>query len=85
MKEAYEASVQASVTNPKANTATGLALSLYMHLLDLDGRITRGAAADPELTGRLRALTSELGHLGDAMGEVEQLLLQEPTLEVTPR
>ncbi len=59
-------------------------VSLYMHLLELDGRLTRGAAADPELTGRVRALTSELGHLGEAMSEVDRLLLPERTLEVTP-
>ena len=59
-------------------------VSLYMQLLDLDGRLTRGAAADPELTSRVRVLTSELGHLGEGMSEVERLLTPERTLEVTP-
>ncbi|MEX2151696.1 MAG: protein kinase [Gemmatimonadaceae bacterium] len=59
-------------------------VSLYMHLLELDGRLTRGAAADPELTGRVRALSSELGHLGEAMSEVDRLLMPQRTLEVTP-
>jgi hypothetical protein len=59
-------------------------VSLYMQLLELDGRLTRGAAADPELTSRVRALTTELGHLGAGMSEVERLLAPERTLEVTP-
>jgi hypothetical protein len=60
-------------------------VSLWMHLLELDGRFTRGAAADPELTGRVQALSRELGQLGQAMAEVEQLLEPGPTLQVTPR
>ena len=59
-------------------------VSLYMQLLELDGRLRRGAAADPELTSRVRALTTELGHLGAGMSEVERLLAPERTLEVTP-
>jgi hypothetical protein len=59
--------------------------TLWMHLLELDARRTRGAAADPELTGRVRALSSELGHLRDAMSEVSLILKPGPTLEVTPR
>ena len=59
-------------------------VSLYMQLLELDGRLTRGAAADPELTSRVRVLTSALGHLGEGMSEVERLLMPERTLEVTP-
>ena len=60
-------------------------MTLWMYLLDLDGRMTRGVAADPELTGRVRALTSELRHLGEAMTEVERMLEPPRTLEVTPR
>jgi hypothetical protein len=59
-------------------------LSLYMQLLELDGRLTRGDAADPELTSRVRVLASELGHIGEGMSEVERLLAPERTLEVTP-
>ena len=44
----------------------------------------RVAAVDPELTSRVRALTTELGHLGAGMSEVERLLAPERTLEVTP-
>jgi hypothetical protein len=59
-------------------------VSLYMQLLELDGRLTRGDAADPELTSRVRVLASELGHIGEGMSEVERLLAPERTLEVTP-
>lgn len=59
--------------------------SLWMHLLELDGRVTRGAAADPDLTSRVRVLSRDLSHLGDAMSEVERILRPAPTLEVTPR
>lgn len=59
-------------------------VSLYVQLLELDERLGRGVMAEPELTGRVRSLTTELGHLGAGMAEVEQLLASERTLEVTP-
>jgi hypothetical protein len=60
-------------------------LTLWMHLLELDGRVTRGAAADPELTGRVRSLSQQLGQLDEAMSEVSLMLQLPQTLEVTPR
>lgn len=59
--------------------------TLWVSLLELDGRVTRGAAANPELTSQVRALSRDLRHVGEAIGEVEQLLQPAPTLEVTPR
>ena len=59
-------------------------VSLYVQLLEMDGRLTRGAAADPELTTRVRALSRDLSHLGAAMSDVERLLAADRTLEVTP-
>jgi hypothetical protein len=59
-------------------------LTLWMHLLELDGRVTRGAGADPELTGRVRALSRDLGMLNEAMNDVSQMLRVARTVEVTP-
>jgi hypothetical protein len=53
-------------------------VTLWMQLLDLDARLSRGAAADPELTGRVQVLSRELAHVDEAMTEVEQVLKLAP-------
>ena len=45
--------------------------TLWMQLLDLDARVTRGSPVDPELTGQVRALSHDLAHTGDALAEAE--------------
>ncbi len=47
-------------------------VTLWMQLLELDARITNGAPADPEITGRVRALCNELAHAGEALTEAER-------------
>ena len=48
-------------------------VTLWMQLFDLDARLTRGAPADPELTGQVRSLIDEVARAGDALSEVEKL------------
>ena len=48
--------------------------ALWMQLVELDARLTRGSPPDPELTGQVRALCQEIGRAGDALTEAEQLL-----------
>ena len=49
-------------------------MTLWMQLLDLDARVTRGSPVDPELTGTVRALSHNLAHAGEALTELERLL-----------
>ena len=49
-------------------------VTLWMQLCELDARVSRGAAADPELTGRVQLLSRELGRVDEAVTEVEQVL-----------
>jgi hypothetical protein len=58
-------------------------MTLWMQLLELDSRLTRGAPVDTELTGRVRALATDLGHVGDALSETERYLLP-PSRVPTP-
>jgi predicted Ser/Thr protein kinase len=53
-------------------------VTLWMQLLELNARLSRGAAADLELTGRVQALSRELAHVDEAMTEVEQVLKPAP-------
>ncbi|MEX2177397.1 MAG: serine/threonine-protein kinase [Gemmatimonadaceae bacterium] len=48
--------------------------TLWMQLIEMDARLARGAAADPELTGRVQALSRDLARGGDALSEVERLI-----------
>ena len=57
--------------------------TLWMQLLEVDSRVTRGAPVDTELTGRVRALARDLGHMNDALSETERYLLPPPGA-VTP-
>jgi chromosome segregation ATPase len=49
-------------------------VTLWMQLLELDARATRGSPVDVELTGRVRALCGELAQTGDALTEAERLI-----------
>ena len=49
-------------------------VTLWMQLCELDARLSRGAAADPELTGRVQVLSRELARVDEAVTEVEQML-----------
>jgi hypothetical protein len=53
-------------------------VTLWMQLVEMDARLSRGAAADPELTGRVQALSRELAHVDEAMIEVERVLKPAP-------
>ena len=57
--------------------------TLWMQLLELDARITRGAPADLALTGELRALCGEIARAGAALSDVEKLMLPAERV-VTP-
>ena len=53
-------------------------MTLWMQLLDLDGRASRGAV-DPELTAQVRVLSRDLARAGEALAEVERVIaLAEP-------
>jgi chromosome segregation ATPase len=49
-------------------------MTLWMQLLELDARVTRGSRMEPELTGQVRALSRDLAHAGDALTQVERLI-----------
>lgn len=53
-----------------------------MQLVELNARAARGAQ-DPELTGRVRVLSSALARGGEALVEVEQSLLSPQRSRVT--
>ena len=48
-------------------------MTLWMQLLDLDARASRGAV-DPELTAQVRVLSRDLARAGDALAEVERVI-----------
>ena len=53
-------------------------MTLWMQLLDLDARASRGAV-DPELTAQVRVLSRDLARAGEALAEVERVIaLAEP-------
>jgi hypothetical protein len=57
-------------------------VTLWMQLVELNARALRGAQ-DPELTGRVRVLSSAIACGGEALVEVEQALLPEQRVRVT--
>jgi hypothetical protein len=57
-------------------------VTLWMQLVELNARAARGAQ-DPELTGRVRVLSSALARGGEALVEVEQSLLFPQRSRVT--
>jgi len=49
-------------------------MTLWMQLLDMDARASRGSPVDPELTGQVRALSQDLARAGEGLAEVERVL-----------
>ena len=49
-------------------------MTLWMQLLDLDARASRGSPVDPELTGQVQALSRDLVRASDGLAEVERVL-----------
>lgn len=49
-------------------------MTLWMQLLDMDARASRGSPVDPELTGQVRALSRDLARVGDGLVEAERVL-----------
>jgi chromosome segregation ATPase len=49
-------------------------VTLWMQLVELDARVTRGTPVDAELTGNVRALSRDLARAGEALTEVERLM-----------
>lgn len=57
---------------------------LCMQMLDLDARLAQGTAGDPELTGRVRALSHDLKRSSEALQEVEALIAPTTPPVTTP-
>ncbi|MEX2179575.1 MAG: protein kinase [Gemmatimonadaceae bacterium] len=49
-------------------------MTLWMQLLDMDARASRGSPVDPELTGQVRALSQDLARAGAGLAEAERVL-----------
>lgn len=61
-------------------------MTLWMQLLDIDARASRGSPVSPELTGQLRALSQDLARAGDGLAEAERVLRRpDPGRVPTPR
>jgi hypothetical protein len=54
-------------------------MTLWMQLLDIHARTSRGSPADPELTGQMRALSSDLARAGEGLAEAERVLGRPPS------
>ena len=58
-------------------------MTLWMQLLDIDARASRGSPVAPELTGQVRALSQDLARAGEGLAEVERVL-KRPDSERIP-
>ena len=58
-------------------------MTLWMQLVDMDARVTRGSAVNPELTAQVRALSRDLSRAGEGLVEAERLL-KRPDSERIP-
>lgn len=59
-------------------------MTLWMQLLELDTRVTRGTPVDPELTSQVRALGRELARADEALSETERLVAPPSREAATP-
>ena len=58
-------------------------MTLWMQLLDMDARASRGSPVDPELTGQVRALSQDLARASEGLAEAERVLAR-PESERVP-